>query len=379
MRLVFYSIILNHHQVCVADEFYRILGKDYIFVELTKCNQNKGATEDFSMRPYLIQAWKSTDNYDKAMQLVRIAEVCVFSGYESLPFQKIRMKLGLLSFDMGERWLKKGVINLVSPRILKMFLAYHIGGWKNKTIYKLCCSAFARQDMNFLGMYKEKCYKWGYFTNVDKDFTFRLSKQDVSSSKSISLMWCARFLKWKHPELPVLLAAKLMAKGYKFTLDMYGDGIEFENIKKLARNLFVEDVVSFKGSVPNEQVIQAMRTHDIFLFTSDNNEGWGAVANEAMSNGCCLVGSDEIGCVPYLVADRKNGLIFKSCAIESLTDKVIYLMDHPEELYRFAEAGVFTMQYVWSPECAAMNLLKLINSFLNGQKISIIQGPCSIA
>ena len=33
MKLVFYSLILNHHQVYVADEFYNILGDDYAFVE----------------------------------------------------------------------------------------------------------------------------------------------------------------------------------------------------------------------------------------------------------------------------------------------------------------------------------------------------------
>lgn len=379
MKLVFYSIVLNHHQVYVADEFYRILGENYAFVELTKCNQNKGAQNDFSQRPYLIRAWKSTDDYNMAMQLAKTAEVCVFSGYEALPFQKVRMNLGLLSFDMSERWLKKGLINLVSPRILKMFFAYHIGGWKNKPIYKLCCSAFAKLDMNLLGMYKEKCYKWGYFTNVDANLNIQSKKQNFSSSKSISFMWCARFLKWKHPELPIYLASKLMEKGYKFTLDMYGAGVELENTKKLARNLAVEDVVSFKGNVPNDQIIQAMCTHDIFLFTSDSNEGWGAVANEAMSNGCCFVGSNKIGSVPYLVEEGDNGLIFESCDIESLTDKVMYLMDHPDKLYQLAEAGVFTMQNVWSPECAAKNLLKLIMSLQNGQSINIVQGPCSIA
>ena len=55
---------------------------------------------------------------------------------------KERLKLGRLSFDMSERWLKRGIINLFSPSIFKMFLSYHLGGWGHKPLYKLCCSAF---------------------------------------------------------------------------------------------------------------------------------------------------------------------------------------------------------------------------------------------
>ena len=53
--------------------------------------------------------------------------------------------------------------------------------------------------------------------------------------------------------------------------------------------------------MPNAKILQEMRKHEIFLFTSDRNEGWGAVSNESMSNGCMLVGSDGIGSIPFLV------------------------------------------------------------------------------
>ena len=58
------------------------------------------------------------------------------------------------------------------------------------------------------------------------------------------------------------------------------------------------------------------------------NEGWGAVANESMSCGCILVGSDEIGSVPYLLEEEKTGLVFRSRELESLTNKVKWLLDN---------------------------------------------------
>lgn len=147
MKLAFYSIVLNHHQACIADEFYKLLGSDYVFVETIKCNDSKGAVEDYSNRPYLLKAWESEECWQKAMNIANTADVCVFGGNESIPFEISRMKRNLLSFDMGERMLKRGWINLISPHLLKKQFVYLRYGWAKKNLYKLCCSAFSKEDL----------------------------------------------------------------------------------------------------------------------------------------------------------------------------------------------------------------------------------------
>ena len=169
MKIIFYSPILNNHQANVADELWELTGHSYCFVELANLQgeHRKGDTHDYSSRPYLLRAWESEEARERAMELARTADVCVFSGVQALPFQRERLKLGLLSFDMSERWLKRGLVNLFSPAIFKMFLAYYLGGWKHKPLYKLCCSAFAAGDHRKLGMYSGRCFKWGYFAGFD--------------------------------------------------------------------------------------------------------------------------------------------------------------------------------------------------------------------
>lgn len=387
MKLVFFSLILNHHQACIADEFYKVLSDDYAFVETAECHDNKGVANDYSQRPYLIRAWASTDEYAKAMQIALTADVCVFSGYEALPFEKARMKRGLLSFDMGERMLKRGWLNLASPRILKMLLAYHLEGWRNKSIYKLCCSAYAAIDSYKLLSFKNKCYKWGYFTQVDEKNDVEASL-DVSTPGSTTLMWCSRFLVLKHPELPVQMAAKLKNKDYKFHIRMYGDEgnaakhdtiYPRKDLQKLIEQLGVQDCVELMGSRPNNEVLDAMRESEIFLFTSDRMEGWGAVANESMANGCVLVASDAIGSSPYLIEDGVNGFMFRSQDVDSLTQKVEWLLKHPVERKKMRTAAYATMRDVWSPRKAAEALLKLIDDLKNGRETSIVTGPCSKA
>lgn len=188
-----------------------------------------------------------------------------------------------------------------------------------------------------------------------------------------------KILKLKHPELPIKMAARLKAKGYKFMLDMYGSGGELGNTKKLVEKLDVGDMVSFKGNMPNDRILSAMRRHGIFLFTSDKNEGWGAVANEAMSNGCAIVASNAIGSIPFLVKDGENGCIFESCNLDSLCEKVEWLFNNPGKRLEIATNAYYTMRNIWSPRIAANNFLKLVEDLQDNNDTSIMEGPCSKA
>lgn len=377
MKIVFYSIVLNHHQAPVADAFYDLIGDDYKFVELRNCNDTKGATIDYSKRPYLIRSWRSPKEYKEALDLARSADVCVFGGAEALPFLKERMKRNLLSFDMGERWLKKGLKNLFSPYLLKMYLSYWIGGWQKKSLYKLCSSAFAARDHSRLSMYKEKCYKWGYFINVSDNKDVLKKYEDKTSN--IKILWCGRFIDWKHPELAISLAEKLKKDGYKFHLDMIGDGVLKDLIQKRIGKSGLSENLTLCGDLVNQRVVEMMRNHHILIMTSDQEEGWGVVVNEAMGNGCLIVGSNEAGAVPFLVQDSYNGMIFKSRDLNSLYDKVVSAIKDRSAVLMMVDNGISTIRNVWSPQNAAANFLTLVENLNSNKEVSIINGPCSKA
>lgn len=378
MTIVYFSNFINHHQALWVDELYRKAPGEFYFVELKEMDgwlKNSGYT-DYSTRPYLIKAWQNEESSRFADELCVNADVALF-GADSLTYEKRRVKLGKLSFEVSERWLKRGLLNLFSPTIFRYFLSYHTF-FSNMPLYKLCASAYAVNDQYKLFTFKNRCYKWGYFTKVD-DLNITHLIQSRSDHEVIKIMWCARFLDWKHPEMPVLLAAELKARGYRFAIDMFGTGTEQDRTKELINRLNVVDCVNLKGNLPNEQILNEMRMHDIFLFTSDKREGWGAVANEAMSNGCVLVASDEIGSVPYLVKDGVNGCVFKSRDMSSLIAKIEFLINDRDYMYSLAVNAYNTMKYEWSPACAARNLLSLIDDLQSGKDTSIAEGPCSKA
>lgn len=379
MKLAFYCNHLNHHQVRVADEIYRLLGDEYVFISTLPRNKDslKGGA-DYSSRPYCILAGESHEAHERAMELARNAEVCVFGACsQEYAVERARQKDCGLSFEMGERWLKRGWINVLSPTLRQWWMNY-MRYYHKKPFYKLCSSAFVAKDDVKLGAYHGRHYKWGYFTGVDCDFVVEASS-DVSTTEITPLMWCSRFLSLKHPELAVKMADRLKKDGYRFVLDFYGSGEVELKTRDMVEGLRLQDVVRFHGAIPNERVLREMSRHKIFLFTSDRFEGWGAVANEAMSQGCALVGSDAIGSVPYLIEHRVNGMIFKSGDIDSLTRCVKELLDNSSLLDSIRHNAVKTMQTMWSPKVAARNLLQLIDDLQNGRSCSIEKGPCSKA
>lgn len=381
MKLVFVTNLVHHHQTPVADEFYKKLGDDYKYI----CTEPmpewliRGGYDPTIDRPYIVRAYESVEMQEYALKLANNADVVIIGSAPEY-YVKSRIKQGKITFRYSERWFKNRKWYLSGPKAWAHYLKCHIIHW-NKPLFMLAASAYTCRDVNAIGAYFGKVFKWGYFTRVD-DFSLEASKKlDASSEESAPhIMWCARFLRLKHPEMPVKLAKRLKDKGYDFHIDMFGSGEELSSTKQLAKSLDVNDKVSFCGNLPNEEILEQMRQHEIFLFTSDRNEGWGAVLNESMSNGCAVVASNLIGSVPFLIQDGKNGMIFMSEDLDSLEQKVLYLLNNPSKRIEIAKNAIFSMRNIWSPKNAAKNFFELVEAIKTKNRELIPEdGPCSRA
>lgn len=379
MNIVFVSMALNIHQIGVSDELYRLTGGKFCFIETgygTKGVQ-KGGESEFASRSFLIKVKNSsTSQKSVALQIIRDADMMIF-GAAPIEYLKERVKTGKLTFVYSERWFKRGILNLLSPRLLQQQWFYHIH-CHGKPVYALCASAYAAGDFAKMFSFKNKCFKWGYFTSVSE-----LDIENIQKSKrcvsTVKILWVARFLQWKHPERMLQLASLLRNRDVDFSINMIGVGPEYDKIGSAIQTMGLENYVHLLGRVSNNEVMEAMRTHDIFCFTSDKNEGWGAVLNEAMSSGCCPVSSIETGSTPYLIKDGINGLSFDLKKEDDLFEKVLWLIEHPEEREKMSIEAYKTMRDVWSPKNAATQLVKLCKIMQSGDGALVADGPCSRA
>lgn len=382
MKIVFINPVLILHNSYLSDELYKLTNGKFWFIEACKIGiENKiKLPSNFNIydKPYLLQAWKSEENKKQAYRLIKDADlVMVGGGYDVLLYESIRLKTGKLTFELTERQLKRGILNAFSKTALGYSHMYKTIGHNN--VYRLCLSAYTANDMYLLHPFlKGKCYKFGYFTqagnlNIDNIIKKR-EKED-----HVKIFWSARLLKLKRPDLPVLLAKKLKDKGYDFEINMAGDGEQKSSIIKMIKHLNLENYVKLLGHIPNEQVLELMKEHDIFIFTSNKREGWGAVLNEAMSCGCCCIASDLIGATNYLIKDGANGIIFKTGNINDLTKKIISIIEDPIFREKIQRQAYRTMVEIWNPQVAAINLCRLAESLINKTPIIIEEGPCSLA
>lgn len=216
------------------------------------------------------------------------------------------MKEGKLTFKYSERIYKEGFKRWQQPlRVIKNYAR----GWSKKNHYLLCASAYTYADFSKTFNFHNRAYKWGYFPAVKKYENF---ESIMANKQPASILWVARLIEWKHPDASIRVAERLRNDGYRFKLNLIGSGVMAQEIGQSIRDKGLTDCVEMLGAMKPEQVREHMEKAEIFLFTSDFNEGWGAVLNESMNSGCAVVASHAIGSVPFLIRDGVNGLIYKT-------------------------------------------------------------------
>lgn len=368
MTITFFSNNLNHHQVALCDELYSLCGDDFKFVELSHLDEERRKMGfNTYERPYRI---KIAEDKSLAFQLAVGSDVAIM-GAESFGYLKHRViHSNGLTFSYSERWFKQGLKNILSPRLLKQILLYLTEG-RRKPWYMLCASGFLARDLVKIGLFRHKCFKWGYFPIYDFS-----SEERKVGNRVLRILWVGRFIGWKHPELMVQLGKKLMESGKDFIITMIGDGPEWSRIESMIDSSLKDKLILTRNK-PNQWVIDEMRSSDIFCFTSDRQEGWGAVLGEAMATGCCPVASSDAGATPFLIDNGKNGLVFKSGNLSDLYAKVSYLIKHPDQRLILAEHARESILSHWSATVAANNLVILSKAKLSGaQDPSFAAEPC---
>lgn len=378
MTIVFVSNYLTHHQIAFCNAMQKLTDDNFTFVameqmEEERVNMGWSFEDKYS---YNLNTYENEENYKKAKKLVNEADVVIYGGNSYTSFLRERIEENRLTFLYSERIYKKGLWRAISPRGFYYIHRDH-SRYKKKNVYLLAASAYAAFDFALQGAYKKKAYKWGYFPYSNKT-----SEEDIfakKDSKCIEILWVARFLQLKHPELVIKLAERLKKNGYNFHITMVGDGERITKIKNMTAEKGLAQNISFIGSIPAGDVREYMERANIFLFTSDYNEGWGTVVNEAMNSGCAVVASHAAGAVPFLIQQNKNGLIFKSKSINSLYKNVKYLMDNKDVVEQMGRQAYKSLVNIWSPEKAAENLYDLCEKLLDGKDENISFGPCSKA
>ena len=144
--------------------------------------------------------------------------------------------------------------------------------------------------------------------------------------KDIRLLWVRSFSKIYNPKMAVRVLKELIDRGQKAKLCMVGPYTEesIREVKDLAHKLDV--MVKFTGKLPKEEWITLSKNYNVFINTT-NFDNMPISVIEAMALGLPIV-STNVGGLPYLIEDGKDGLLVEPDDHKSMADRIISLIDN---------------------------------------------------
>ena len=371
----------------LAEEFAQILGAENFRFGLYSPLSDERLLmkwQDNYQADYLLRYFESAQDRSTIDEWIQKADV-VIQGRFPIKYLRRRINNGGLTFAYQERfWKRKFTLSRLIRRIPHLYRNY----WSvNKSNYHLLAAgAYAGADLEKLGLFKNRRWKFGYFIKPnDKAATSKLhtTSNQKSEQTAISIVWCARMIDCKQPHKAVEMAAGLKAAGVDFLLTMIGDGELHTQTHKLITQYELDDQVQLVGSKSVDEVNSIMAHSDVMLMTSDYREGWGLVINEAINNRCMPVVNEAAGAAKWLVEDGINGIVYKDSDFGATISRLAELCRDRTELNKRGELAFEHLSNTWSTPVAAQRLCQLSDHLLSGDSSSekcqslFLEGPCS--
>lgn len=381
MKVTFYSNFLTHHQVPFCLEMQKRLGDDFKFVSTVKIFQwrlDLGFKDLDKEYDFVVRAYENDKMREEAKRLALDSDIVIIGSTTDELIEE-RLKQDKITFRYRARifiFLDGLLKTLLDKEKMQLFYNRHIKYRKNKNLYLLTANAYGANDFKLFRLYKNKIYKWGYFLETNKyDIDELIEKKE--KNKKIEIIWVARFIKWKHPEIVIKLAKNLKKQKYDFHIKMLGNGVLQEKIEKMVKKENLENEVEIVGQVASDQVKYYMENANIFIGTSDSREGWGAVINESMNAGCVVIANQKMGSVPFLIKHNENGFMYNS--YKDLEEKVKLAIKDKKLRKKLGKNAYKTITEDWTSRVATENLLELFSSITEGKEFTVKDGPSSKA
>lgn len=358
MNIVIVSNYLTIHQLPFCKALMAHPDVNLTFISQIKPESFRlnmwGDTEHDAGR-FLLKAYESEDSLEESFRKAAEADILFCIGHAP-KYLKKRNDLGKPSFVFFETIFKTSSTCLYWKNFVR-FGKYRIlyGKMRKQTNFLLAGGLPCSCDFRLLNLFNSVQMKWGYFVDPDISVNEITIKEKFESMNPLKIIIVSRFLSWKHVEYALKIATTLKHKNIPFSLTIIGEGKREKRYESYIARHSLSNFVHIKPFMDNATVRAEMKENHFYLFTSDRNEGWGVVLNEAMSAGCVVFASGKAGSTEFLVKDGENGVIFHG--YKELQNKVLSSLADPKFLMNMALSATETIKNIWSPDRAANNFL----------------------
>jgi glycosyltransferase involved in cell wall biosynthesis len=352
----------SHHQAPVSRELVRLLGEECfklcLFGNFYDANLLLGQNEAAPDYKWIAGPPKAHSDIERLRKIICDADVAVLGACPEA-VMAARTETGKLTFVMSERIRKTPPAwwRWLDPRFQHGLIKYRRAA-NRENVHYLPMGAYAAEDVRRIGAYGDRMWTWAYLLEVSAQ------PPQPRTSDKMNVLWVGRMLSWKRVDLLLHAVARVCHEPTFGKLNVVGTGPEKERLQKLARQLGLGDKCVFHEPVSPAAVREMMRQSDVYVLPSNRQEGWGAVANEAMSEGAVLVANEQAGAAQMLVEHGRTGFLFTDDDIDSLTTILKTLLADVALRETVRQAAWQHLQSTWHPRVGAERLVSLSQGLL---------------
>lgn len=180
-------------------------------------------------------------------------------------------------------------------------------------------------------------------------------------SKNVSFIFVARLLAEKGI-YEYLEAAKIVKEKYSDVIFRVIGGLDLENPYGLSKNeldqLISTNLIEYPGFVNN--VPDYIQNSAVFVLPSYYREGVPRSTQEAMAIGRPVITTDVPGCRDTVV-DGVNGFLTPKWDVNALANKMIYFIEHPEQINIMGQESYKMAQEKFDAEKVNVKLLRIMD------------------
>lgn len=172
---------------------------------------------------------------------------------------------------------------------------------------------------------------------------FSFAPRQLHGDDQVRLVTIARLVEKKGVEYGVRAIAKLAKTNPNIEYNVVGDGPLKEDLQQLIQELDASDRVNLLGWKQQKEIVEILNNADILLapsVTSKNGDQEGTPVSlmEAMAMGLPVISTQHSG-IPELIDDGITGFLVPERDVDSLAEKLGYLVEFPEVWPEMGSAG----------------------------------------
>ncbi len=247
-------------------------------------------------------------------------------------------KIYAVMFHVHQKVFRESLIWPLS--FIASYLEANVMPWAYRNVEFITISPSTKKDMEKVGLGKAGIHI--VYPGVDTAFLNPGEKE-----KKPIVLDVARLKKYKSIDL-LIRAMKLVRKKVKnVQCVIAGDGEERAKLKDLARRIGVDDIMTFKGKVTQEEKRDLYQKAWVFANPS-MMEGWAITNIEASASGTAVVAANVPG-MRDSVKHAETGLLFEYGNIQEFADRIVQVLQNAKLRQRLEDNSVgWARRFEWN-------------------------------